>query len=771
MAYSARIRFAGVLAACAIFLGGAAAHAQASKQLPTDIPRVILIGDSWTGFLWAFRTFQQVLPEYFPDENYIEIGSRTAVMGAKVSEFLDPDRDLLEVITEELTNYPTVDVVVMTLGGNDMLRGAVLDPSHQGPSTRWNCTNTTALNDQVIDAIARDIEEVIDHVLAIRPDIRVVLPSYTFGGNNPRGGCLPEDGQMAFVELGFHKRAIAAANPRVDFVNNYGLMQHLYGLDSAENPDNVEPPVVIAPGVLPAPGNYPTYDPMPGGDPAYLAPYEALIDNDIHLTEAGYLALARRTMDEFVAEWLNYPKVFEILPLASAPGQQRFQVTFSREVTGVDPGDFTVLGVTKSGAPKAAEVISANALSSNALYEVTVNAGGLAGIIQISVDDDDSIADLNDGTNTLGGPGLGNGDFLFNGEFSFFNLPRPGNDDFYGALLFLAQSVAPYEGLIGGLSFDPMVVDLNGLIDLASLGELIDGLETGEVKIPGNGLVESYEFALIKAFLDDASLDFTARGGASHGMVKAAWEQNIAQMIQDLGGEGGLADVILPGLDTILAGFFTVGDPESSFLVQTLMGPLGLGSNDLQEQFPLNVTPPTMSNYVLLGDVLAWDADADGDGFSNAEEYVYFSIDGPAAYAEAASDPRLVPLGNREFYAVGETLRFAVMPPQSDPPAFYPHYIDSEATFQWMRNGGPVENTAFITGAQGRVLNFSALQLEDTGVYTCQWDDGESKASQVYGPLNVLVGTAVPAANVMLLLAAALTAACLGAFVLRRTQP
>ena len=71
-------------------------------------PRILLSGDSWTGFLLAFRSYKVVLEERTGLERWIEVGNRTAEMGARAWEMLergDPYLNYLDVLTEELTNY------------------------------------------------------------------------------------------------------------------------------------------------------------------------------------------------------------------------------------------------------------------------------------------------------------------------------------------------------------------------------------------------------------------------------------------------------------------------------------------------------------------------------------------------------------------------------------------------------------------------------------------------------------------------------------------
>ena len=82
-----------------------------------------------------------------------------------------------------------------------------------------------------------------------------------------------------------------------------------------------------------------------------------------------------------------------------------YKVLFSDSVTGVDISDFS-LNIT--GSITNASV--SNVSGSGSYYTVTVNTGMGSGTLRLDVMDDDTIMDPM--SNPLGGPGLGNGDFM-----------------------------------------------------------------------------------------------------------------------------------------------------------------------------------------------------------------------------------------------------------------------------------------------------------------------------------------------------------------------
>ena len=85
-------------------------------------------------------------------------------------------------------------------------------------------------------------------------------------------------------------------------------------------------------------------------------------------------------------------------------GSVQFTVTFSKSVTGVDTGDFTL---TTTGGIAGASV--SGVAGGPTVYTVTANTGSGDGTIRLDVADNDSITDA--ATNPLGGPGAGNGNF------------------------------------------------------------------------------------------------------------------------------------------------------------------------------------------------------------------------------------------------------------------------------------------------------------------------------------------------------------------------
>jgi len=107
------------------------------------VPRILLVGDSWAGFPQALKSFDDALQDYPGLEDYVQLGYRTAIMGATTDDYLVTGLPLIE---QELLRYPTLDIVTISLGGNDFLRGM------EGYS-RWRPTMTTEEEEVLFEAI------------------------------------------------------------------------------------------------------------------------------------------------------------------------------------------------------------------------------------------------------------------------------------------------------------------------------------------------------------------------------------------------------------------------------------------------------------------------------------------------------------------------------------------------------------------------------------------------------------------------------------------
>lgn len=221
---------------------------------------------------------------------------------------------------------------------------------------------------------------------------------------------------------------------------------------------------------------------------------------------------------------------------------------------------------------------------------------------------------------------------------------------------------------------NPATADLNGSFEVDTSGGVL------KIDVKGNGMPDAAnELGLLAQFLNHPESVSIASGSAiaDHGAVLAAWTANLAQLDRDIGAAAALVEAVVPGLKPILAGFLTLGDgiftvtsaptqenPEvpviasgngSYGLVAALFATL---DTLLAREIGSGFANPYLrrEDYEILS-AFRPEGDADGDGFTNREEYTYGkpSICAPGFgkpdkgatsaidYVEAALDPRLRP--------------------------------------------------------------------------------------------------------------------------------
>ena len=146
------------------------------------------------------------------------------------------------------------------------------------------------------------------------------------------------------------------------------------------------------------PGNGPVTLEFTASAPGYTSQTKTLfnVNNSSEYTLDFSLSLSDSTA----------PMVSSIVAPGTSPtnaSSVQWTVTFSESVTGVDAGDF---GLAASGVSGAA---ISNVSGSGSSYLVTAGTGSGDGTVALNVVDNDTIADA--ASNTLGGTGIGNGNF------------------------------------------------------------------------------------------------------------------------------------------------------------------------------------------------------------------------------------------------------------------------------------------------------------------------------------------------------------------------
>jgi hypothetical protein len=174
------------------------------------------------------------------------------------------------------------------------------------------------------------------------------------------------------------------------------------------------------------------------------------------------------------------------------------------------------------------------------------------------------------------------------------------------------------------------------------------------------------------------------------------------------------------------------------------------------------VVTPNAANYITLGQYFGPDGDADGDGYTNQNEYEYLTaLGGKDLYLMGALDPAVAPVAqcsNSEggYFSEGDSLCLSV-----------PGNVNLSGGFEWLKNGYAVSNNAFISGSHWRELHFNHLHVSDAGNYECVYNNG----SRVFGPVKVgVLAKKMPAAGLGGLVTTGLAMAGFGMRRLRRKR-
>lgn len=254
--------------------------------------RILVAGDSWAWIMQLLRTFEN---PFAYDVAYMASPGDTAENWNLHRDW--EARTLLE-------GDEDIDIVVLSLGGNDLMYRANIHQTEQEKAS-------------LIEEIGAHLEGVIDNILSVRSDMKIALLSYDYPNwdesmewpvswdfyhyDYERIGSpeFPIEVNSYLQRLGVEKWTIAEERDRVAFVNNFGLMQWKCGYEKYG----------IPPGSLPHPG-YSPEGPIFGGDAEYYSPPKGMLSIPLlycdayHLSPAGYEQMTREAMERCVRDWL-----------------------------------------------------------------------------------------------------------------------------------------------------------------------------------------------------------------------------------------------------------------------------------------------------------------------------------------------------------------------------------------------------------------------------------------------------------------------------------
>ncbi|MGH7730197.1 MAG: FlgD immunoglobulin-like domain containing protein [Candidatus Eiseniibacteriota bacterium] len=281
----------------------------APALVPAELvaPRLLLAGDSWAQYMWDDGSHNEMFDRFGhaekravsrslgsdPGPGYA--GPEYAISGSEARQWVDTaNYPWIANVVAALQAHPTIDRVLLSIGGNDVLAGK------SGGGWYKDMDLDVAGSEAVLfDRIHDHTLQIMDAALAVRPGLRVILSSYDYPNFNtgfwcfayacPKRRDLSRDPDNALitdqelnammVEVEGDRIDWSNGHPRSDFDHAVGLMHHYYG-------DGVSAPLT-----LPRPGQVPPdYAPFPGGNPlrpTLRSNFRNAAD-PIHLSVEGY---------------------------------------------------------------------------------------------------------------------------------------------------------------------------------------------------------------------------------------------------------------------------------------------------------------------------------------------------------------------------------------------------------------------------------------------------------------------------------------------------
>lgn len=253
-----------------------------SPAVVAKTPRVLVVGDSWAAEMWQDGSHEVVFTSNGVGQ-FSAVGATTTESGSTAAEWKQAAK--LQLIADALLANPSIDIVQLTVGGNDFL-------------DTWSTSLTPPQVDALKQAILFDLGIITDFILAQRADIEVLLSFYDYPNfRDTRVGLIgaffctplwedlgePTPAQLNAAAIDFVDTyaGIADGNPRIHHVRHFGLMQNKYGID------------MLPPG-LPLPGEANLPSPLKA-----MRDRAGLGRDCFHLTAEGYDHLVQNLYDGY----------------------------------------------------------------------------------------------------------------------------------------------------------------------------------------------------------------------------------------------------------------------------------------------------------------------------------------------------------------------------------------------------------------------------------------------------------------------------------------
>ncbi len=276
-----------------LFLLVVAAVALQSAAAAQQTERVLIVGDSWAELTWAFGSLDEAFA-WAGHNDKVAVGDVTAIGGTTAEQWKTAAYQ--QLIADELADHPSIDVIHLSLGGNDFLGN-------------WNTGLSRAEELALFQRIAADMEVLVQFIHGIDPNLQIVLNGYDYINRDEMrwqdpfsfllwlilGAPGPARVNTALFESSATIYNHLSSNPNVHFINHAGLMHWAYGYPSRG----------LAPRTTPLPGNaHNNYNPPLGGNPNFPGPHTLMLDG-IHFGEEGYDAFALHGTIRFYDDWFD----------------------------------------------------------------------------------------------------------------------------------------------------------------------------------------------------------------------------------------------------------------------------------------------------------------------------------------------------------------------------------------------------------------------------------------------------------------------------------
>ena len=269
------------------------AHSQCSE---TEETKVLLVGDSWAFMMALDQTINNALANWGHSDKKFFTNLTLSENGAETDDFQKPEKQA--EIAAQLDSFPSIEVVHLSIGGNDVLGDWDIS---------WSQGRTDSLADQVFERLL----DVIDFIKNTRPGIRILWGGYTYPNfeeviesSNPfqtihpfygiwEGMGFPSFEQINILQNAFsqHFFDYAQTDSQVDYIPATGILQYTFGQADS---------LLVAPY-----GAYPAQTvPLPFGDPIYPSPMNSMRDylvtkDCFHLSAPGYLDFVEYHIQKF----------------------------------------------------------------------------------------------------------------------------------------------------------------------------------------------------------------------------------------------------------------------------------------------------------------------------------------------------------------------------------------------------------------------------------------------------------------------------------------